>query len=181
MHAFGRNAFASRKRKLSCKMRFRATVYPSFSLSQVIKRVEDRCTSKQAKSEQRDNKKKGEREREREGRPKKRRVEGGKEEKQKAKKEKDGAEKKKVKPRYGCTNRSLIKVSIVFRSRNAIISIQSSLVTLQWRRPDTCYTQTTIKRKKRKKGKKEATRRKKDKGGEKEETSIWTSLKALSQ
>ena len=66
MHAFGRNAFASRKRKLSCKMRFRATVYPSFSLSQVIKRVEDRCTSKQAKSEQRDNKKKGERERERE-------------------------------------------------------------------------------------------------------------------
>lgn len=98
--------------------------------------------------------KKKERERERKGRPKKRRVEGGKEEKQKAKKEKDGAEKKKVKPRYGCTNRSLIKVSIVFRSRNAIISIQSSLVTLQWRRPDTCYTQTTIKRKKRKKEKK---------------------------
>lgn len=75
-------------------MRFRATVYPSFSLSQVIKRVEDRCTSKQAKSEQRDNKKKGEREREK-GDLKKRRIEGGKEEKQKAKKEKDGAEKKK--------------------------------------------------------------------------------------
>lgn len=97
--------------------------------------------------------KKKEREREK-GDLKKRRVEGGKEEKQKAKKEKDEAEKKRAKPRYGCRNRSLIKVSIVFRSRNAIISIQSSLVTLQWRRPDTCYTQTTIKRKKKKKEKK---------------------------
>ena len=141
----------------------------------------DAHRNKRKASNETTKKKERERERERKGRPKKRRVEGGKEEKQKAKKEKDGAEKKKVKPRYGCTNRSLIKVSIVFRSRNAIISIQSSLVTLQWRRPDTCYTQTTIKRKKRKKGKKQATRRKKDKGGEKEETSIWTSLKALSQ
>lgn len=99
--------------------------------------------------------KNGEREREREkGDLKKKEGRGWKGRKTESEKRKGWGGEKKAKPRYGCTNRSLIKVSIVFRSRNAIISIQSSLVTLQWRRPDTCYTQTTIKRKKEKKEKK---------------------------
>lgn len=75
--------------------------------------------------------KNGERERERKGRPKKKEGRGWKGRKTESEKRKGWGGEKKAKPRYGCTNRSLIKVSIVFRSRNAIISIQSSLVTLQ--------------------------------------------------